>query len=51
MRIKKITLHKNRPISYDQIEIETTDGYKYYLLDCEIEELLQHREDMEGEAD
>lgn len=51
MTITRVTHHKNQPISYDQIEIEDIDGNKYYLLDSEIEELLQQKGNIEESLD
>jgi len=44
MRIKKITIHRNRPISYDQIEVEDTDGNKFFFLDGELDGLVEQQQ-------
>ena len=41
MRIKKITLHRNRPTSYDKIEVEDIDGNKFFFLDAELDGLVE----------
>jgi len=44
MRIKKITIHRNRPTSYDQIEVEDTDGNKFFFLDAELDGLVEEQQ-------
>ena len=44
MRIKKITIHRNRPISYDQIEVEDIEGNKFYFLDAELDGLVEQQQ-------
>lgn len=44
MRIKKITIHRNRPTSYDQIEVEDIDGNKFFFLDPELDGLVEEQQ-------
>jgi len=44
MRIKSIKVIHNRPISYDQIEVEDTQGNKFFFVDAELDELVERQE-------
>jgi len=44
MRIKQITVRHNRPISYDQVEIEDTNGNKFFFVDPDIDELVERQQ-------